>query len=80
VARHRRAGIDRRGALRPALLVAVLWAAATVFGLVFAATTTVGPVVLTLSPGHGVHVGDLVALLVACSAAAVQTRRVLRPA
>ncbi len=76
--RHRRASVRRRGALRPALLVSVLWAAATAFCLAFAASTAVGPVVLTLSPGHGVHVGDLVALTAACSAAAVVTRRILR--
>jgi hypothetical protein len=78
--RHRRARVRRRAALRPALLVAVLWAAATAFCLAFAAATAVGPVLLTLSPGHGVHVGDLVALVAACSAAAVLTRRVLRQA
>jgi hypothetical protein len=78
--RHRRASTGRRDALGSALVVSVLWAAATAFVLAFAAGTAVGPVVLSLTPGHGVHVGDLVALLVAYSAAAVLTRRVLRPA
>ena len=64
---------------RLALLVA-LWATATAFGLAIARWTAVGPVVLTLGHGHGVHVGDLVALTAAYAEAAVLTRRVLRRA
>jgi hypothetical protein len=33
-------------------------------GLGVAVTTTIGPVVLELSPRHGVHVGDVVAFAV----------------
>ena len=54
---------------RLALVVAV-WAAATMFGLAFARWTAVGPVVLILGRGHGVHVGDLVAFAAAYAAAA----------
>jgi hypothetical protein len=64
---------------RRQLLVACIWAAATVFGLAIARWTAVGPVVLTLSRGHGVHVGDLVALTAAYVEAAVLTRRITRP-
>ncbi len=78
--RHRRTSVRRRGALRPALLVSVLWAAATAFCLAFAAGTAVGPILLALTATHGVHVGDLVAAVAAYSAAAVLTRRVLRHA
>jgi len=60
--------------------VAVVWAAATAFGLAVALWTTVGPVVLALGRGHGVHVGDLVALTAAYAEAAVLTRRLLRRA
>jgi len=59
-------------------LVAALWATATVFALAIARWTAVGPVVLTLSRGHGVHVGDLVALAAAYTEAALLTRRLLR--
>jgi hypothetical protein len=59
-------------------LVAALWTAATVFGLAIARWTAVGPVVLTLSRAHGVHVGDLVALAAAYAEAALLTRRLLR--
>ena len=61
-------------------LVVALWATATAFGLAIARWTAVGPVVLALSRGHGVHVGDLVALTAAYAEAAVLTRRVLRRA
>jgi hypothetical protein len=70
--------VDNGGVDRRILLVLVLWAAATVFGLAFAELTRVGPVLLTLSRGHGVHVGDLMALFAAYVAAAWLTRRILR--
>ena len=63
---------------RRSALVAALWATATVFALAIAHWTAVGPVVLTLSRGHGVHVGDLVALAAAYAEAALLTRRLLR--
>jgi nitrate/nitrite transporter NarK len=65
---------------RQVVLLLALWSAATVFGLAFAAWTAVGPVVLVFSRGHGVHVGDLVALVAAYSTAAVLTRRIRQPA
>ncbi len=55
--------------LRRAVLIVVTWAAATFFGLAFAELTKVGPVLLALSYGHGIHVGDLVAFAAAYSAA-----------
>ena len=64
---------------RTALIVA-LWGAATAFGLGFAAWTAVGPVLVVLTRGHGVHVGDLVAFTAAYSSAAVLTRRLLATA
>ena len=64
---------------RLALVVAV-WVTATAFGLAIARWTAVGPVVLILGRGHGVHVGDLVALAAAYAEAAVLTRRLLRRA
>jgi hypothetical protein len=64
--------------IRQAVLILAVWGAATAFGLAFAEFTRVGPVLLTVSRSHGVHVGDLVAMLAAYTAAAVLTRRLLR--
>ena len=49
--------------LPPARLALALltWAAATLFGLLVAAGTRIGPVVVNLSYNHGIHLGDLVA-------------------
>ena len=63
-----------------ASLILALWGAATAFGLAFAAWTAVGPVLLTLTRGHGVHAGDLVAFAAAYTRAAVLTRPAPRPA
>jgi hypothetical protein len=63
---------------RRSALVAALWATATVFALAIARWTAVGPIVLTLSRKHGVHVGDLVALAAAYAEAALLTRRLVR--
>jgi hypothetical protein len=62
------------------MLILVLWGAATAFGLAFAALTAVGPVVLTLSRGHGVHVGDVLVFAAAYTVSAVLTRRLLATA
>jgi nitrate/nitrite transporter NarK len=63
---------------RRAVSIIVVWGAATAFGLAFAAWTAVGPILLTLTHRHGVHVGDLVAFVAAYSAAAALTRHLLR--
>jgi hypothetical protein len=55
----------------------VAWGAATFFGLAVAALTRIGPVLLMLTPRHGVHVGDVIAFAVAYSAAAAFTVRSL---
>lgn len=53
--------------------VAAVWVGATLFGLLVAATTTIGPTVLRLSYNHGVHLGDLVAFAGAYLVAAAVT-------
>jgi hypothetical protein len=63
---------------RRAVLILVLWGAATAFGLAFAEATRVGPVLMTITRGHGIHVGDLIAFAAAYSVAAVLTRYLLR--
>jgi hypothetical protein len=64
--------------IRRLLAILAIWGAATAFGLAFAVGTAVGPVLLTLSRRHGVHVGDLVALVAAYTVAAVLTRYLLQ--
>ena len=59
------------------VVVIVVWVAATLIGLATAATTRIGPIVLTVSAHHGVHVGDLLAFAAAYSAALAVTLRVL---
>jgi hypothetical protein len=59
--------------------VVLVWVAATLFGLGVAATTKIGPIVLTVSARHGVHLGDLLAFAVSYSAALMITVRMLRP-
>ncbi len=62
---------------RRIVLLLALWGAATAFGLAFAAWTAVGPILLTLTPRHGVHTGDLVAFAAAYTTAGVLTRRLV---
>ena len=64
--------------IRRAVSILVVWGTATMFGLAFAELTRVGPVLLTLSRGHGIHLGDLVAFAAAYSAAVFLTRYLLR--
>ena len=61
-----------------AVSILAVWGAATMFGLAFAELTRVGPVLLTLTRGHGIHAGDLLAFAAAYSVAAVLTRYLLR--
>jgi hypothetical protein len=64
--------------IRRVLAIFVVWGAATAFAAAIAVETAVGPVVLTLTRRHGVHVGDLVALVAAYTVAAVLTRHLLQ--
>ena len=64
--------------IRRAVSILVVWGTATMFGLAFAELTRVGPVLLTLSRGHGIHLGDLAAFAAAYSAAVFLTRYLLR--
>jgi hypothetical protein len=66
--------------MRRIVLLLALWGAATAFGLAFAAWTSVGPVLVVLTRGHGVHAGDMVAFTAAYLTAAVLTHRVLATA
>jgi hypothetical protein len=63
-----------------AVSVLAIWGVATAFALAFAELTRVGPVLFTVTRGHGVHVGDLIALTAAYVPAAVLTRWLVRRA
>ncbi|MGH3584811.1 MAG: hypothetical protein ACRDQ0_00670 [Pseudonocardia sp.] len=69
---------QRVGARRVVVVIAV-WVLATLVGLAVAATTKVGPVVLTLTHRHGVHLGDLLAFVVAYGAAGLISLWVITP-
>jgi len=55
--------LRRRSVRRTVLNVA--WLLATALGLFVATTTKIGPVLLSLSSNHGVHLGDVMAFAVA---------------
>ncbi len=56
-----------------------VWVVAACGSLLIAARTTVGPVVLDLSHNHGIHLGDVVAVMGGTVWAAVVTIAVLVP-
>lgn len=57
--------------------IALTWIVAALFTLVVAAETHIGPVVLTLTRRHGVHLGDVCAMVAAGGAAVMITAWVL---
>ncbi len=60
-----------------AVLVVLTWIGATLFGLIVAVETRIGPTVLDLSHQHGVHLGDVLAFAAAYAVAALVTASVL---
>lgn len=58
--------------------VTVVWGVAAAFDLAVARWTKIGPVVLRLGHGHGVHLGDVAAGVVASTVAAVVTVVIVR--
>jgi len=65
-------------AFRQVALVVSVWAAATAVALAIAAETRIGPVLISLSRRHGVHVGDIIGVLACYSAALLATRAIVR--
>lgn len=53
--------------------IVVTWVVAAFVTLGVAAETRIGPVIMTLSPRHGVHLGDLATMLVCAAVALVVT-------
>jgi hypothetical protein len=51
---------------------------ATLLGLAVAATTRIGPILLSVTSSHGVHLGDVLAFAVAYGSAILITRRLAR--
>ena len=64
--------------IRRAVSILVVWGTGDHLRAGLRRAHQVGPVLLTLSRGHGIHVGDLVAFAAAYSAAAFLTRYLLR--
>lgn len=58
--------------------LAVVWVVAATAVLVFALTTAIGPVLLTVYGTHGVHLGDVIMLMVGTAVAGGITARRLR--
>lgn len=63
--------------LRRLAVVVAAWLGASLFGLGVAATTKIGPILLSVSDNHGVHLGDLVAFGAGYLMALVVTATVL---
>lgn len=59
------------------LLAAAVWATASAVALAIAWKTKVGPVLFALSSRHGVHLGDIVAFVVAYTWAGITTMALL---
>jgi hypothetical protein len=65
------APVERHAGLS-VVLIAIIWAVAAAATLGVASETAVGPVVLRLSEGHGIHLGDIIfgfAAIISASAA-----------
>jgi hypothetical protein len=54
-------GYDRRSPVSRRLVLTLAWALATLVGLLVAGETKIGPVLLTVSANHGIHLGDVLA-------------------
>ncbi len=67
---------DQRGRLRTKVLS--VWMIAALGVLVFAASTAVGPILLSLSRRHGIHLGDVAMLVGAVVVAGGVTARLVR--
>lgn len=50
-----------------------IWVVATLIGLSVARLTRLGPILLVVAPGHGIHVGDVVTFAVAYAVASAAT-------
>lgn len=62
------------------LALVVVWGAATAFDIAVARWTRIGPVLVSLGRGHGVHVGDLAALAATVVVALLVSVLILRRA
>jgi hypothetical protein len=61
-----------RSKVRTAALVVLVWSLAALAALFVASDTRIGPVLIKISRGHGIHLGDaLVFVLVTAAASSV---------
>jgi hypothetical protein len=56
----------------------VVWVLATAVGLLVAVTTKIGPILLRVTPSHGVHLGDVAAFVLSYVVALIVTLPLLR--
>ena len=56
----------------------VVWGLATAVGLLVAVTTKIGPILLQVTPSHGVHLGDVAAFVLSYVVALIVTWRQLQ--
>jgi hypothetical protein len=61
------------------LSAAAVWGTATALALWFAWQTKVGPVLVVVNSRHGIHLGDVLAFVVAYAWAGVATMALLLP-
>ena len=61
------------------LVAATAWLVAGYVSLWIAATTKIGPVVASVSHNHGVHEGDVVAIVAGIAVASIISVAALRP-
>jgi hypothetical protein len=59
------------------LLAAAVWGVASAVALTIAWRTRIGPVLFVINSRHGIHLGDIVAFIVAYTWAAVITMALL---
>ena len=61
-------------------MIALVWGVATLLGLLVAATTRIGPILVVVVRNHGLHLGDAVTFLVCYLIAAAITLWIVRSA
>jgi hypothetical protein len=56
----------------------LVWVLATAVGLLVAVSTKIGPILLRVTPQHGVHLGDVATFVLSYGVALIVTRRQLQ--
>jgi hypothetical protein len=64
--------------LRKPVLIGITWIAATAICVVFSVATKMGPVVISVTRRHGIHLGDLIAFGLCYAVAIFVTYTIVR--